>query len=83
VGNRTPQVSVIIPAYNQAQYLKDAIQSVLSQTYQDFEIIVIDDGSTDNTPLIVSQFGNCLRYIRQDNQGLGGARNTGIRAAEG
>jgi glycosyltransferase involved in cell wall biosynthesis len=82
LDNKSPLVSVIIPAYNQANYLERAIQSVLSQTYQDFNIFVIDDGSTDNTPLVASQFGDNIRYIRQDNQGLGGARNTGIRASE-
>ena len=81
--NRKPHVSVIIPAYNQAKYLGEAIQSVLSQTYLDYEIIVVDDGSTDNTPLVASQFGNNIRYIRQNNEGLGGARNTGIRNANG
>jgi glycosyltransferase involved in cell wall biosynthesis len=80
---KAPSVSVIIPAYNQAQFLDGAIKSALSQTYQDFEIIVVDDGSTDLTPQVARQFGNNIRYIRQDNQGLGGARNTGIRAAEG
>ncbi len=78
-----PHVSVIIPAYNQAQYLGDAIQSVLDQSYNDYEIIVIDDGSTDSTPAVAAQFSEQIRYIRQENQGLAGARNTGIRAARG
>ena len=78
-----PHVSVIIPAYNQAQYLGDAIQSVLDQSYNDYEIIVIDDGSTDNTREVVAHFGDQVRYIWQENQGLGGARNIGIRAARG
>jgi len=83
MGNRPPQVSVIIPAYNQAQYLKDAIQSVLAQTYRDLEIIVIDDGSNDDTPQIAGQFKDSIHYVHQDNQGLAGARNTGIRCAYG
>ena len=78
-----PHVSVIIPAYNQAQYLDDAVQSVLEQSYTNYEIIVIDDGSTDNTPAVAAQFGEKIRYIRQENKGLAGARNTGIRAARG
>ena len=80
--NITPRVSVVIPAYNQAEYLGDAIRSVLSQTYQDFEIIVVDDGSTDNTPLVANEFSDNIRYIRQENKGLAGARNTGIRNAK-
>lgn len=79
----TPRVSVIIPCYNHAQYLKEAIQSVLSQTYKDFEIIVVDDGSTDSTRNVAARFGNCVRYIWQENQGLSAARNAGIRAANG
>jgi glycosyltransferase involved in cell wall biosynthesis len=79
----TPTVSVIIPAFNQGRYLGAAIESALAQTYRDFEILVIDDGSTDNTPAVARQYGDCIRYFRQANQGLGGARNTGIRAARG
>lgn len=78
-----PRVSVVIPAYNQANYLTKSIQSAISQTYHNFEIIVVDDGSTDLTPEVSKSFGNRIRYIRQSNLGLGGARNTGIRAAEG
>jgi glycosyltransferase involved in cell wall biosynthesis len=78
-----PRVSVIIPAYNQGRFLKDAVQSVLDQTYQDYEIIVIDDGSTDNTREIAAQFGSRIRYCFQENLGLGGARNTGISLAHG
>ena len=75
-----PAVSVIIPAYNQGAYLKRAIRSVLSQTYPDFEVIVVDDGSTDNTPEVARSFNDSrLRYIYQENRGLSAARNTGIR----
>jgi hypothetical protein len=79
-----PLVSVIIPAFNQGQYLGKAIQSVLDQTYPDFEILVIDDGSTDDTPVVTRQFADPrIQYIYQDNRGLSGARNTGIRHAQG
>lgn len=76
-------VSVVIPAYNQAQYLYGAIESVLAQTYNNYEIIVIDDGSTDTTPTVANQFSDVIRYIHQENQGLAGARNTGILVAKG
>jgi glycosyltransferase involved in cell wall biosynthesis len=80
-----PKVSVIIPTHNRAELLKRAIQSVLNQTYQDFELIVVDDGSTDNTEEVVRSLNDeKLRYLRHDkNRGAGAARNTGIRAAEG
>ncbi|MBX2998551.1 MAG: glycosyltransferase [Caldilineaceae bacterium] len=78
-----PRVSVVIPAYNQADYLAEAITSSLEQTYKDYEIIVVDDGSTDETPAVAQSFGSAIRYIRQENQGLAGARNTGIRHANG
>ena len=78
-----PYVSVVIPAYNQAQFLTDALQSVLAQTYGNYEIIVVDDGSTDNTSTVAKQFGDNIRYIYQENRGLAGARNTGIRHAKG
>ena len=76
-------VSVVIPAYNQAQYLFGAIESVLTQKYKEYEIIVVDDGSTDNTPTVAKQFSDIIRYIHQENQGLAGARNTGIQVAKG
>lgn len=75
-------VSVIIPCYNQANFLREAIESVLAQTYRYYEIIVIDDGSPDNTAEVANQYQG-VRYIRQKNQGLSGARNTGIRESQG
>jgi len=78
-----PQFSVIIPAYNQARFLGEAIESVLAQTFQDFEIVVINDGSTDETEAVALEYGDKVRYILQENQGLAGARNSGIRAAKG
>jgi glycosyltransferase involved in cell wall biosynthesis len=76
--------SVIIPAYNQGHYLRDAIQSVLGQTREDYEILVIDDGSTDSTSEVARSFDDPrLIYIYQENRGLSGARNTGIRNSHG
>lgn len=76
--------TVIIPAYNQGHYLAQAIESVLAQTYDDFEIVVVDDGSTDDTAQIAQGFDDPrLRYVYQDNQGLSAARNTGIAHARG
>ena len=80
-----PTVSIIIPTYNREHLLSRAIQSVLNQTYQDFELIIVDDGSTDDTGEVVKNF-NCeiIKYIRHDkNRGLAAARNTGIRIARG
>ncbi len=74
-------VSVVIPNYNNAHYLGRAIQSILHQTFTDYEIIVVDDGSTDNSKDVVGAFGDKVRYIWQENKGLGGARNTGILAS--
>jgi glycosyltransferase involved in cell wall biosynthesis len=73
-------VSVVIPAYNYGKFLAESIESVLSQTHQDLEIIVVDDGSTDQTRSIVGKISDSrLRYLYQTNQGLSAARNTGIR----
>jgi glycosyltransferase involved in cell wall biosynthesis len=75
-------VSVVIPCYNQARFLGEAIESVLSQSYPHFEIVVVDDGSTDNTSEVASRYPG-VRCIRQENQGLAGARNAGIRHSRG
>ncbi|HFQ82199.1 MAG TPA: glycosyltransferase [Desulfobacterales bacterium] len=77
----TPTVSVIIPAYNRAAMLPGAIDSVLSQTGVDFELLVVDDGSSDDTAALLKTYGSCLTCIRQEHQGVSAARNTGIRAA--
>lgn len=77
-----PLVSVIIPVYNGDCYLAEAIDSVLAQTYQSIELIVVDDGSTDRTAAIAQSYRN-VRYIFQANQGNGIAKNTGILAANG
>ena len=81
-----PEVSVIIPVYNTEQFLEDCLNSVLAQTFTDFEIIAVDDGSTDNSAAIVKQFAakdNRIVIIHQENKGLSEARNTGIKAARG
>lgn len=76
-------ISVIIPTYNHAHFLGDAIQSALKQSYGALEIIVVDDGSIDHTRTLVESFGARVRYLWQENRGLSGARNTGILAAQG
>lgn len=76
-------VSVIIPAYNKAELTCRAVESVLNQTYKDIELIVVDDGSTDDTPARLSAYGQRIRYIRKDNGGACSARNCGIRLARG
>ena len=77
------EVSVIIPTYNSARFLTDAIDSVLAQTFKDFEVIVIDDGSTDETESLILKYGSALRYIRQENRGVALTRNHGIDESRG
>jgi len=79
----TPQASIIMAAFNHAAYIDKAIGSVLAQTWQDFELIVVDDGSTDRTREVAAGFGDSVRYIYQANQGQAGARNSGIANARG
>jgi glycosyltransferase involved in cell wall biosynthesis len=78
----SPLVSVIIPCYNHARFLREAIESVLNQTYRHFEVIVVDDGSTDDTRQVASGYDG-VRLISQDNRGLSAARNAGLRASGG
>ncbi|MEA3506602.1 MAG: glycosyltransferase [Elusimicrobiota bacterium] len=76
--------SVVIPTYNRAKYLEKAVNSVLNQSFRDFELIVIDDGSTDSTPEIIKSWpSGLITYIRQPNRGVSAARNRGIKAAGG
>lgn len=76
-------VSVVIPVFNREEFVGAAIQSVLKQSYRHFEIIVVDDGSTDNTKDVVSSYGDAVRYVYIDNSGPSVARNVGIRIAKG
>jgi glycosyltransferase involved in cell wall biosynthesis len=79
------KVTVIIRTYNRAYIVADAIESALNQTYNDYEVLVVDDGSTDNTPEVVQRFQDSrLRYIRHErNRGVGAACNTGVAQAQG
>lgn len=77
-----PKVSIIIPCYKQAQYLSDAITSALNQTYKDIEVIVVNDGSPDNTTEIAKRFPK-VKVIEKENGGLSSARNAGIKASKG
>ncbi len=81
----SPKVSVVIPTHNRAPLLPRAIRSVLAQDYRDFEVIIVDDASTDATTEIVKNFKNaCIRYVRfESHQGAPAARNAGARAAQG
>ena len=74
-----PKVSVIVPAYNSADYTVETVESVLRQTYEDFELIVVDDGSTDNTHDALEPYADRLQYIYKENGGASSARNFGIR----
>ena len=79
-----PKVSVIIPTYNAMTYLPETVESVLRQTYSNFELLIIDDGSSDQTVQWVSQLVDSrVRLISQENQGASVARNTGIAHAQG
>ena len=83
--NPQPLVTVVIPAYNAAAYIREAVDSALAQTYKNIEVIVVNDGSTDGTARIMEPYAREKKivYIEQPNKGLSGARNTGIRSAKG
>jgi glycosyltransferase involved in cell wall biosynthesis len=78
-----PAVSIIIPTYNRWPMLGAAVESVLAQSYRDFELIVVDDGSTDGTATELVQFGSKLRYFQQDRSGVSAARNLGVLKSRG
>jgi glycosyltransferase involved in cell wall biosynthesis len=79
----TDKPSIVIPTYNYARFISDAIESALMQTLQPLEVLVIDDGSTDDTEKIVREFGGHVRYIKQENAGVCAARNRGVGESSG
>lgn len=83
--NETPQASVVIPAYNVAEFIADTLDSALAQTFQDYEIILVNDGSPDTDELekVLAPYFKNIVYIKQKNGGTAAARNTAIRAAQG
>jgi glycosyltransferase involved in cell wall biosynthesis len=81
--SKTPMVSVIIPTYNRGWIVKEAIDTVLEQDFDDYELIVVDDGSDDNTPAILKAYGKKITVLHQPNKGVSAARNHGIAAASG
>jgi glycosyltransferase involved in cell wall biosynthesis len=78
-----PKVSVIIPTYNSARFLPEALESVFSQNYADYEVIVVDDGSTDGTTAVLQPYAGRIRYLYQPNAGSAAARNTGLDMGRG
>ena len=78
-----PFFSIVIPTYNRASLIPATLQSVFQQTFTDYEIIIINDGSTDNTQDVLKPFLSRITYVNQNNQGPGAARNTGIDIAKG
>lgn len=81
---KNPFFSVIIPTYNRQKFLKIAVQSVLQQTFQDYELIIVDDGSIDKTKQIIAEFGSKkIKYVCQNHRGVSSARNNGLNRAKG
>ena len=79
----TPQVSIVIPSFNYGRFIEQALRSALAQTFRDFEVIVVDDGSTDDTMQRVRTFGPSVHYVHQANSGAAAARNAGILRSRG
>ena len=80
---RTPAVSVVMTVYNQAEWLPEAIESIRDQDLRDWELIVVDDGSSDDPEAVVRRYSSTIRFISQENAGLGAARDAGVAAASG
>jgi glycosyltransferase involved in cell wall biosynthesis len=85
VGEPAPSVSVIIPAYNVAPYIAETLESVFSQTFKDFEVVIVNDGSpdTDDLERALAPYRERIHYLRQENRGASGARNRAVREARG
>src|SRR5213595_3267170 len=84
--NCHPLVSIVIPTFNYGHFIRQALESVLEQTYGNWECIVVDDGSTDDTSQVVAEVAAVckkIRYVRQENQGQPAAMNTGLRLCDG
>ena len=79
----SPLITCIIPVFNGERYLREALGSVFAQTYRSLDVVLVDDGSTDNTAAIAATYNGCVRYVHQNNLGPPAARNMGIRAAMG
>ena len=76
-------ISIIVPVYNTENYLEKCLYSLVNQTYKNIEIVVVNDGSKDNTDEICKSFGKKIKYIKKENGGVATALNTGIKAAKG
>lgn len=81
--NKKPKVTCVITTFNRASYLKEAIDSILAQDFNRYELIVVDDGSSDHTFSVIEEYQKRIRYIFQENKGAGAARNLGLREARG
>ena len=79
----TPLVSVVVTAYNHGRYIQETLRSVFAQTYSNFEVIVVDDGSTDDTSIKLQAFKDRILYVHQENQGVAASRNAGVQKAKG
>lgn len=79
--SQLPKVSIVVPCYNGARFIDPLLASLAAQTFRDFEIIIVDDGSNAETRAKLASLGPSIRVIRQENRGPGAARNTGFRAA--
>ena len=82
-GRRLTLVTAAIPTYNRARFLDGALESIFAQTFRDFEVLVVDDGSTDETPSVLARYDDQIRVVRQENRGRAAARNRAVREARG